>query len=153
MLTYWTTIFHTALKWRYVSKTVGTLPDTNCTGAFISVAPLKYSTVKQTIGYYSLPLYLPHCIQRICRWQSSKRLEASLPASAPVIVNTGRTILLLQQQWQVFKGTAVYTRMFYTAKQKIFLPVPSGFRQKQQTLNQHDSWAHRERQMPQFCLH
>lgn len=73
--------------------------------------------------------------------------------SAPVIVSTGRTILLLQQQWQVFKETAVYTRMFYTAKQKIFLPVPSGFRQKQQTLNQHHSGAHRERQMPRFCLH
>lgn len=45
-------------------------------------------------------------------------LRASPPTSAPVIVSTGRTILLLQQQWQVFKETAVYTRMFYAAKPK-----------------------------------
>lgn len=110
----------------------------HCAVGFSSTSTER--TVETNERVYTLPLYLPRYIQSVCRWQ---RLEASLPASAPVIVNTGRTILLLQQQWQVFKETAVYTRMFYTAKQKIFLPVPSGFRQKQQTLNQHDSWAHR----------
>lgn len=74
-------------------------------------------------------------------WWSRERLEAGPPASTPVIVSPGRATLLLQQQWQVFKETAVYTRMFYTAKQKIFLPVPPGFRQKRQTLNQQASRA------------
>lgn len=83
----------------------------------------------------------------LCLW-SRETLETGLPASTPVIVSPGRARLLLQQQWQVFKETAVYTRMFYTAKQKIFLPVPPGFRQKQQTLNQQASRAPRERQLP-----
>lgn len=55
---------------------------------------------------------------------SSTRLEASLPASTPVIVNTGRTVSLLQQQWQVFKEAAVYTRMLYTANRKSSFQFP-----------------------------
>lgn len=99
----------------------------------------------------SLVLHHPCHEQWICGWQHSWTPGASPATSAPLTVNTGRAILLLQQQWQVFKETAVYTRLFYTTKHKIFLPVPSGFRQKQQTLNQHDSRAHRARQVQSFC--